>query len=702
MKHIQTAVINDREYQTLDRANIEKAWSESNRVLYQLPTGGGKSVVMKGIMKDYIKEDQIVFAHKKRLIVQLEAHLKSIGVTPGILMGTRKENLDAKIVIASIRTAVKDKNLTTLVQRKWKKAYIDEARHSRTTSYDTVIGSLVEALPEIKLLGVDATPFRKDKKRLDRWFEVMVTSVEDVKSLQDKGFLARMRTYATPIKDMKEEVDEVAGDYQKEQLSKFMRKPMYLNYVVQNYLKRGEGRQALGFAVDIQHAKDLVEVFKNNGITKTAVVSSELSDDEIEEVFEQYEDGRIQVLWNVEMVTEGVDLPETRCIIGARPTKSLTLYLQMAGRGTRPKDDNGDCILLDCCGWTNGVGGNDTGFGTIDSPKHWSLNPEIDPNNPRKKNKIVGKKADGTFTEDPEEFDELIEMSPEEYFKNLSGGIERAEKHNLSIEEQIEAVQLKINELFAKVPDEKVRLDFDTISVLDDRNFMLTVTYFLKKHRTRKRNTAKDDIIEEQSERPFDTWDTPYGQIQIGHGRPLVCTLECYRKDFAKMSNAVTSYLKTMALTASANHNLQDSKSTIKQIFEYYEEILDLKKARIDIKELQATADKFKEEEWQKKVGVAVKKGDWLELPKELSEGDFFKATSHTYNYIQAVKINGEQINGHHNKIVLRMLKKAYWRSDKPTVEEVEKNYVKGERIWEILKAGEYQPKTQDNEEAKS
>lgn len=682
--------VQDRAYQTTDRQNIEKAWEESNRVLYQLPTGGGKSVVMKGTMKDYQEEDQIVFAHKRKLISQLEDHLKSVGITPGILQGTRKENLSAKIVIASIRTAVKDKNLEMLLQRKWKRAYIDEARHSRTGSYDKVLQSITESLPDIKILGVDATPYRKDKKRLDKWFQVMVTSCEDVKSLQAQGYLAKMRTYATPIKDIKEDVQEVAGDYQKEQLSKFMRKPKYLNYVVNNYIKRGEDRQALCFAVDIAHSKELLATFSANGVSNVRMVSSEDSEDEIAKIFEAYEKGKIQVLINVEMVTEGVDLPETKCIIGARPTKSLTLYLQMAGRGTRPKEDGGDCILLDCCGWTNGPDG-ESGFGSIDSPKHWTLNPEIDPNNPRKKNRIVGKKADGTFTDEPEEFDELVEMTPEEYMRNLSGGLERAQKHNLTIEEQVEEVQLRINDLLSKIPDAKHRSDFDNTSAIDERSYVMHCSWFLRKLRKGKRLTAKDDILKDESDKPID-WRSPYVTLTIGHGRPYYTILKSYSDDFDKQSEGCNNYVRTSMLAGHINEQFGDSKGTIKKLMEMYDEILDLKKAKIDIKEIQQAAEKFKEEEWQKKVNSTIKEEEWLEFRQELEESDFFKSDRYYNTKILAIKVLGNQVNAHHNKLMIRVRERS-WGGNKPDVKENEKNYVKGEKVWELLKAGRYQPK---------
>ena len=170
-----------------------------------------------------------------------------------------------------------------------------------------------------------------------------------------------------------------------------------------------------------------------------------MSDTVIEQTFADFESKKIQILINVEMVTEGVDLPIAGCVTGARPTKSLTLYLQMAGRGARPDDENDYFILLDCCGWTEE-------YGVVSAPKTWSLNPEIDPNSGRIGHKIFGKKANGELTEDLDDFiGEIIEMSPEEYLQTLVGGKEQAEKINISIDDKIQALFQEIISLLIKL-----------------------------------------------------------------------------------------------------------------------------------------------------------------------------------------------------------------------------------------------------------
>ena len=191
-----------RDYQKSDIERIESAWTEYNSILYQLPTGGGKSVVISKIIADRKDQKILVFAHKRRLLTQLKQHLLNVGVKAGLLIASTEENLDSNVVIVSIRTAVKDVRLDRLLERDWDLIVIDEARNSRTNSYDKVLKAIEANNPSIKKFGVDATPYRKDKKRLDEHFEYMVCSTEATASLIEKGFLAKYKTYVAPIGDI--------------------------------------------------------------------------------------------------------------------------------------------------------------------------------------------------------------------------------------------------------------------------------------------------------------------------------------------------------------------------------------------------------------------------------------------------------------------------------------------------------------------
>lgn len=672
-----------RSYQETDVQAIETAWEEYRSVLYQLPTGGGKGHIITKLISDYKDEETIIFAHKRKLLKQIHKNLSKIGIKAGLLMGQYEENLDAKILLVSIRTAVKSKRLESLIKRPWKRAYIDEARHSRTGSYDIVLDRMLEVHPTYKLLGVDATPYRKDKKRLDKHFQHLVKSCETIKSLQEKGFLAKERTYATPIGEIKEQVKEVGNDYQQTALSNYMRQPKFLNYVVDAYIKFGENRQAIVFAVDKAHSKDLLRVFQEK-LPKVVVsqIDSDLSDSEVDQVYEDYENKKIQILINVEMVTEGIDLPETGCILGARPTKSLTLYLQMGGRGMRSKEDGSDLIIIDCAGWTEE-------FGCLSSPKEWSLDPEVDPNDPRKKNRIVGKDKDGNLTTEiaeMDEFTELVEMTPEEYIGKVQGGMKAAEKQNMTIDQKITTIEKDLAELLHKASVSSLKQKVSPYTCLvrqDEYNDDILKAFFFHKIRAGKKRARR-------SNEEYEAWTdgTHVVEMDLGKREEMFAKVDTSNTldnsyNRRKDKKNIEEYREMSYVCGDINHQISDNKNLMMQILDKYQQVHDLKKSKINLEEYKDLQKKFEADQWMKSVEDHLKIGKPFKFKSKLHLTDYFKGYYYSDKFVGVVIPNGS-INVHHNTILLE--RTDY--NDKIYTEE--KKYVKGEKVYELLKAGEW------------
>lgn len=667
---IDNFIYQERKYQTNDLAAIEKAFEEYLAVLYQLPTGGGKSVVTMNFIEKRKDKNIIVFAHKRKLLTTLRRHFASKKIRVGYLQGQNEENINANIIIVSIRTAVKDARLAELLKRNWDYCIVDEARHSRTSSYDTVLDALKEAHPQMKLLGVDATPYRKDRKRLDKHFQHMVVSEENVATLTEKKFLQRCKVIVSPIdkEALRESVKEVANDYQMTELSNYMRQEKFLDYVVEQYRTYGEERQCIVFAVDKAHARDLAARFKVGGYTKVAQIDSDLGQAAVDTAFDDFEEGKIQVLINIEMATEGVDLPTAGCIIGARPTRSLTLYLQMGGRGTRPDGVHDYFILLDCCGWTDE-------FGTLSSPKHWSLNPEIDPNNPRKKNKVVGVRKDGTFTEDLTDFiGEVIEMDPDQYMTHLVGGLESAQEMNLTIDEKIKIILNDLQALLIKYIKASWSDKFEARIQYDNRKKRVLFVY-------KNDGTNNDE----------DRWDYRKKTV-IPLDEESALYAYCPHDGYGGMnrkSSELRAYMELSQLAGDFNKYILGNKNAQQQAREIIEQVDDLEKNKINLDKFKRAADTFKEEQWEKKVRAHIKEHGEITFPHELSESSYFKGGDY-FNKIIGIKIPSGNIVGHHNKIVLMMKAESrYSRVSDPRLYEEAKNYVKGEKVLELIKDGE-------------
>lgn len=653
-----------RPYQERDFKNIEAAFEQFKGVMYQLPTGGGKSVVTSFYVNLHKSEPLLILAHKRKLITQMQKHLSNIGITAGILMGEVAENLDADIIIASIGTASRDKRIEVLLNRtnKFKRIVIDEAHRTRTPSYEKLLDALMSQDSEIKLLGITATPYRVDKKDLSKYYQTLICS-DDIVSLTNQGYLAKYKIYNTPIGDIDEEVQSTESDYVVTALSAYMRKEKFLNYVVESYKKYADGLQTLVFCVDKQHAKTLMETFRKQGYTKVAYIDSDTKESEREKIFEDYESGIIQLIFCIETITEGVDLPETKCIVQARPTQSLVLYLQIVGRGLRPKADGSECIILDCAGNTNE-------HGVPASPKHWSLNPHINPNNPRKKNKVVGKRKDGTFTEDEDEMEflELVEMTPEEYMQNMSGNIDSAVESNKKDEEKILELLTSIgNEVIrkSKIEGYEVQVELPTTINLNPIGTALAIS------------TAKD------------RWSIPtYRYIRIeaskvSHKDVKFAYLVPLQKSTGYGSDSSLSspedFQKKLKLTVDSGKIAEyfQKKEVVQSLIEILEECQEISSNKINIQELEKAAQRFKEEQMMKKIETHLLTNTTVVLNETIAVGHYFQTGYGRANTLVFSK----------NKL-LSTNEVQFLREDGSHVHTAK--FLEKPKLLEILKAGKY------------
>ena len=625
-------IVQLRPYQNRDFNDIEEAFKEVNGVLYQLPTGGGKSVIVSSIVHKHKEEPTIILAHKRRLITQMKEHLARVGITAGVMMGDIAENLDADILIASINTASRDKRMEVLLNRtnKFKRIIIDEAHRTRTPSYEKLLDPFLEADPTIKLLGVTATPYRVDKKGLDKYYQTLICS-DDVATLQQQGYLAKYKVFYTPVGEIDKEVTKTESDYVVTALSTYMRNEKFLQYLVDSYKREAEGLQTIIFCVDKAHAKSVMEKYISSGYNKIAYIDSDTKEEERERIFKEYEEKTIQFIVCIETLTEGVDLPETGCIQLARPTKSLVLYLQMVGRGLRPKQDGSDLIILDCGGCT-------VEHGTPASPKHWSLNPEIHPNNPRKKNKIVGKRLDGTFTENKEEMEflELVEMEPEDYLVNISGNIEEAEQTNKDIEKSAKDLlrefgnevlkKIKVNDHKAFVFESEIRFIYEKDIIAIQEN--------------KKKKEENPDNYWDKVRYYFPTLSpaTNYTYSRRNQKAQMVGVKLSYSNENGRWSDEQITddervqKMRCLSLQGKlAEHFMV--KENYKHLTEVFEEANSIIESKIDIEALKLTVEKFKDEQLMKRLAENLILSTEVILTESIHLSSFFPNAFPSYGY---------------------------------------------------------------------
>lgn len=316
----------ERDYQTKAQAEIWQAWDSYPRVMFQLPTGGGKTVIITHLIKEILKQGKRVMfvAHRQELITQAWNTFYRNGITSGIIKAGVTPNYSLACQIGSVQT---------MIRRRLPKAdfvFVDEAHHClEDNSYGKIIA---ESFRHAKLLGVTATPYRLSGKGFIKQFDKLIESV-DLTDLIDQGYLVPIRYYASSIPDLSK-VKIVSGDYSDEMSAKVME----LAPIVESYQEHCSGMSGLVFAVHVEHSKKIVRKYLEAGIPAEHVdATTEL---EVRKaIFQRLRDKKTLVVSNVGIATEGTDIPNIDFVQCARPTKAFNLFLQMIGRGLRADND---------------------------------------------------------------------------------------------------------------------------------------------------------------------------------------------------------------------------------------------------------------------------------------------------------------------------------------------------------------------------
>lgn len=359
-----------RAYQKEALSAVMEAIKTQKNVLVQAATGAGKTILFSALIKQFLKRKKdarvYVLAHREQLIWQARSKLcqvwpeceKDIGLA--CASTGRKVDVFKPIVIGSPQTL--SRGPETLPRADM--MIIDECHRLAPANKDSQYRRLIDAMrgnsPEMRLVGVTATPYRlgqgliygeqcKDKGA--NWFDSMCFSI-GTELLQEQGYLVPLRLFA-PVDPDLSEVGTADGDYIVKQLSDTMSKAVHVHSALDAVERHASGRKHIVvFAVSIQHAELLRDSFRETG-RKAEAVHSKMPHGERLRILKAFDDGEIDVLCNVGVLTEGWDCKPVDCMVMCRPTKSPALYVQMAGRGLRTCKGKKDCIMLDVSGnWT--------------------------------------------------------------------------------------------------------------------------------------------------------------------------------------------------------------------------------------------------------------------------------------------------------------------------------------------------------------
>ncbi|MFI0894866.1 DEAD/DEAH box helicase [Streptomyces sp. NPDC020983] len=343
-----------RPYQADTISALESAWAEGrNRLAVVLPTGAGKTVTFAGLIAARDRAGQLpgralVIAHREELLHQAAEKIRAVvpDRTVGIVKAERDETY-ADVVVASVQTLAVPKRREAL--RDVGLIVVDECHHAAAQTYLDVLRHF-GAWRDVPTAGFTATLTRGDGGLGDVWTDVVYQL--DILDLIEAGHLVDVRGKRVVVDGLDlDNVKSRGGDLQDGQLGQALEASNAAAVVAQAYREHAADRPGVIFTPTVSSAQVMAEVMTGAGIP-TGVVWGEMPREDRRAVLARYAAGDLQAVANCMVLTEGFDAPHTSCAVIARPTKSASLYVQMAGRALRLSPETGktDALILDVVG----------------------------------------------------------------------------------------------------------------------------------------------------------------------------------------------------------------------------------------------------------------------------------------------------------------------------------------------------------------
>ena len=338
------------DYQLEMKRRIDAAFESYQSVMVQMPTGTGKTCLLAFCVYDWLrlhKGDVWIVTHRRELVAQIEQTIAAVMGKVAVGAGmAQTEGFRLHVKVYSIQWLARHYKVLAAPGV----MVIDEAHHALAASYAEVMN----AFPEVKKLGLTATPCRLNRQGFRHLFEVLLQSWS-----YDK-FIAEGRLSLYDYMSVRPDSEEqrvvcglrkraADGDFSLEEMrEKLDVRPSIerLCHTVQQYAC---GKKGIVYAIDIAHANHVADYYCAHGINALAI-SARTPAGERDRAVEDFRRGKIDVLVNVDLFGEGFDCPDVEFIQLARPTLSLAKYLQQVGRGMRVYEGKKYCLILDNVG----------------------------------------------------------------------------------------------------------------------------------------------------------------------------------------------------------------------------------------------------------------------------------------------------------------------------------------------------------------
>lgn len=322
------------------------------------PTGSGKSLII-GATTDRLKGNTLILQPTKEILEQNLEKLNSYGYNKiGIFSASLGQKNIEKITLGTIGTIVNNLEAFKLFDN----ILVDEAHNvnSKDEKNSGMYNRLFDYLQNIKIIGYTATPFRNSSDSVGtvakiltrtrpRVFKNILYAI-NINELYKNNFLCPLEYDIKEYDDSKLRLNSTKANYKDDSLQKANTANEIIDKVIDKVKENIPNRNIfLIFNSFVKEAEETVNKLNQEGI-KSAIISAKTPKLEREQILKEYKQGNIKAVCNVGTLTTGFDCPEIDCIILARKTMSLSLFLQMIGRGVRIAFGKTNCLIIDLVG----------------------------------------------------------------------------------------------------------------------------------------------------------------------------------------------------------------------------------------------------------------------------------------------------------------------------------------------------------------
>lgn len=352
------------DYQISDLNRIFEVMENSPdnyNLLYQLPTGGGKTVIFSEIVRRYIKNHQkkvVILTHRVELCKQTSKMLSGFEVNNKVINSKVKELPDQdqyKCFVAMVETLNNRLNDDKLELKDIGLVIIDEAHYNS-------FRKLFKFFEKCFILGVTATPLSSNIKlpMKDNYKKLIVG--DDILTLIKNGFLSKAEIYNYDVSLNTLKIG-INGDYTVKSSEALYTNSLMQGKLMHAYEDMSKGKKTLIFNNGINTSKEVYHTFKKAGYN-IRHLDNTCSKQERKEILKWFKHTPHGILTSVSILTTGFDEPTVESVILNRATRSLTLYFQMIGRGSRVLQNKNSFLVLD-------LGNNVVRFGPWDQSVDW-------------------------------------------------------------------------------------------------------------------------------------------------------------------------------------------------------------------------------------------------------------------------------------------------------------------------------------------